>query len=88
MIETPPPIENDWQKTGQGVHFEKEIADPQSKIWLITTADGKTVLNTMPPNMGTVTEEEALAYAKEKYPGEDVRVKEHHTSAVQEAKEL
>jgi hypothetical protein len=55
---------------------------------LITTADGKTVLNTMPPNMGTATEEEALAYAKKKYPDEDVRVKEHHTSTVQEAKEL
>jgi hypothetical protein len=33
MMETPP-MENNWQKTGQGVHFGEEKKDPQSKIWL------------------------------------------------------
>ena len=83
-----PPVnnENAWEKTGQGVRFGEEIKDSQSKIWLITRKDG-SVLNTMPPDKGTLTEAEALAYAKEKY-GEDVEIKEHHTSTVQEAKEL
>jgi hypothetical protein len=79
------PVENENElKNGE------EIADPQSGIWLITRTDG-TVLGVPPPNMGTLTEEEALAYAKEKYkdiPG--VEIKKHYTSTVtiEEAKEF
>jgi hypothetical protein len=77
--------ENEWGKTGQGVRFGEEIKDPQSKIWLMM--DGDTVRGPLPPNMGTVTEEQALAYAKEKF-GPDATVKEHHTSTTQQAEEL
>jgi hypothetical protein len=75
------PVENENElKNGE------EIADPQSGIWLITRTDG-TVLGVPPPNMGTLTEEEALAYAKEKY-GEDAKVKEHHTSITRKEEEI
>jgi len=82
--------ENLWEKTGQGVRLVgEEEKDPQSKIWLIKRpGEHGQVLNTTPPNLGTLTEAEALAYAKEKYPGEEIEVVEHHTSSVQRAEEI